>query len=373
MSSVQRRPNGQWRARLRVDGREVSRHFARKVDAERWLNVEGARVQSGDWIDPRSGAVTVAEYAPMWVAAQTWRTSTRDSIEGHLRNHVVPHLGRRPLGRLQSHELRAWITGLSDGLATTTVENIGRSFSMMLRAAVRERIIRANPMDGVRIPTPPRELVVPFTVPELSALVAEAPERWRALILVGSGCGLRVGEATGLADDAVDWLRRRVRVVRQLVIPTHGRRYALGPPKTRTSTREVPLPEHVGLALSEHVRRFPGVELDGLPLIFSGERGAVVHRSAVADMLTRASKAARLTRRVKFHDLRHHYASLLIASGLSVKAVQTALGHATAAETLDTYGHLWPGEGDALGGAIERAWAAVPPSGGQVIALERTS
>jgi integrase len=78
-------------------------------------------------------------------------------------------------------------------------------------------------------------------------------------------------------------------------------------------------------------------------------------------VVTRAAQRAGLGE-VRFHDLRHHYASLLIADGRSLKAVQSAMGHATASETSDTYGHLWPAEGDALAGAIERAWIVTSPS-----------
>jgi integrase len=356
--AVKQRPDGSWRARVRVDGRERARHFARKVDAERWERQQRVDITAGTWVDPRLGEVTVAAYGATWWIGLAGRDSYRESVRGHLVNHVDPVLGRRPIGKLRAPELREWLTGLADkGLAPTTVENIARTLSMMLRAAVRERVIPSNTFDGIRIPSPPPRLVVPLTVPELQALVAAAPERWRALVLLGAGCGLRIGEAMGMSPAAVDVERRRVRVVRQLLAPIGGTdRFRLGPPKTRTSTREVALPAHVAEALAWHERRWPGAELDGVPLYFTGARGAFLHRTPVANMLAAASLVAGLNQRVKFHALRHHYASLLIASGLSVKAVQTALGHATAAETLDTYGHLWPAEGDALATAVERAW-----------------
>ena len=91
MASIKKRENGQWRARYRDEGgREHSRHFTRRVDAQRWLDETTASVVTGQYVDPKAGRVTVREYAEQWRAAQVHREGTVVQVEGILRRHVYP-------------------------------------------------------------------------------------------------------------------------------------------------------------------------------------------------------------------------------------------------------------------------------------------
>lgn len=359
MASITRRPNGQWRARVPVGhGRQVAKHFPRKVDAQRWAAIEEAKLARGEWLDPRTSRLTVREYGETWRASRSVRTSTAAQYESHLRIHVYPVLGDRPLVALRPSELSAWVRGLTDTLAPATAETVARILGSIFRSAVLDRLITVSPMAGVRVPSPQREMVTPLTPEQVAALMDAVPPRLRALVAVGAGCGLRVSEAVALSPSSVDFLRHTVRVDRQL-----GAGGVVGPPKTRTSVRVVPLPDPVAWELSAHLERWPAVDVPGTgELVFTSAAGRPLNRSRVGDALRIAVPRAGLPAGTTFHDLRHHCASLLIAAGLSVKAVQSILGHATAAETLDTYGHLWPAEGAAMRGAIERAWRAGPIS-----------
>ena len=98
MASIAKRPDGQWRARFRSsDGREHAKHFARKTDAQKWVDEQTAAMVTGKFVDPRSGRVTFREYAERWRAAQVHRLTTVAYIEGKLRRHAYPVLGDRPL------------------------------------------------------------------------------------------------------------------------------------------------------------------------------------------------------------------------------------------------------------------------------------
>jgi len=98
MSSVGKRPTGQWRARYRDDaGHEHARHFARKVDAQRWLDETTASVVTGTYVDPKAGSVTFRDYAEQWRAVQVHRPSSQAHVETMLRRHVYPTLGDRKL------------------------------------------------------------------------------------------------------------------------------------------------------------------------------------------------------------------------------------------------------------------------------------
>ena len=159
---------------------------------------------------------------------------------------------------------------------------------------------------------------------------------------------MRQGEVFGLTVDRVDFLRRKLRIDRQLV-GISGREPAFGPPKTNASVRTIPLPTVAVEELAAHLRDFPA-GVDGL--VFTGSEGQRLRRSAFGTMWRRAAKQAG-AESVTFHALRHYYASLLIRHGESVKTVQARLGHASAAETLDTYSHLWPDSDERTREAID--------------------
>ncbi len=160
-------------------------------------------------------------------------------------------------------------------------------------------------------------------------------DRYRAAVTLLAGSGLRIGEALGLEVRHVDFLRRTVRVEQQRL--PNGQ---IGSPKTSSSVRTVPLAGYVTDALAAHLAAFPTD--DGLFLMPTG-RPLVYH--AWAKHWQRAREVAGLPD-VVTHDLRHFFASALIAGGASVKAVQLALGHESAAVTLGIYSHLWPGDDD---------------------------
>ncbi|HEV2809340.1 MAG TPA: site-specific integrase [Acidimicrobiales bacterium] len=167
-------------------------------------------------------------------------------------------------------------------------------------------------------------------------LLDAMPERYRVAGVLAAGAGLRQGEALGVTVDRIDFLRRRLVIDRQMVTPPTGTP-GLAPPKSDASYRKVPLADPVLEALADHLRRFPPGD-DGLVLTYGD--GRPVRRNRFGYMWRQSCARAGLD--FRYHDLRHHFASLLIAGGESVVAIQRVLGHASAKVTLDTYGHLFP-------------------------------
>jgi integrase len=339
MASIDKRPNGKWRARYRErpGGPQRSRHFDRKTDAERFL----ARIQSqlldGSYVDPTAGARLFADYAASWQQSQVHRPTTVAQVTNHLRNHILPTFGERPIASIRTSEVQAWVRSRTEVLAPATVELVFRIFSAILSAAVDDRLIARNPCTGVRLPRQAKRQVQPPTVEQVTALIDAIPERYRALVVLAAGTGLRQGECFGLTVDRVDFLRRTVRVDRQLVLADCGPPQ-FGPPKTQASVRTVPLPDVVASALAASLERSPA-RTDGL--IFTDTNGNPLRRNRFGEVWRRTVERIDATG-LRFHDLRHFYASLLIRHGESVKVVQARLGHASASETLDTYSHLWP-------------------------------
>lgn len=347
MASIQKRTQGtttSYRVSWRQDGQQRSRTFDRYRDALAHKATTEHQLATGTYIAPTKQ--TFGDYARSWQAMQVHRATTAAQVDSHLRRHVLPVLEHRPLAQIRRSEVQALVKGLSTKLEPATVEVVYRYLSTILKAAVADQLIPANPCTGTKLPKKERRLVEPLATEVVQALMAEVPPRYRALVVLAASTGLRQGECFGLTVDRIDFLRRSVRVDRQLVMLTGEP--ALCPPKTAASVRTVPLPEIALVALSEHLRAYPaGPE----GLVSTNEKGQAIRRNRFAEMWRRATRE--VAPGVHFHDLRHYYASLLIRAGESVKVVQSRLGHASASETLDTYSHLWPDSDDRTRAAVD--------------------
>lgn len=356
MASVERYKGNRWRARYRTpDGKSRGQVFDRKVDADRFLTSQEHRKLTGEYVDPSAGRITLKAYAEAWRTAQVQhRPNTAALVEGHLRVHVYPALGDRPIGSIRPSEVQAWVKDRADHLKPATVRLVYGYLRSVMRAAVDDRVITRDPCTKIRLPKIDRGRVVPLEVAQVDAITATLPARYRALVTLAAGTGLRQGECFGLTVDRVDFLRRTIRVDRQLILAP-GQPWRFAPPKTAASVRTVPMPKTVGDALAAHLAALPAGD-DGL--IFTNEAGGPIRRSSFAIAWRAAVKAAGLEGGARFHELRHFYASLLIRYGESVKVVQERLGHASAKETLDTYSHLWPDSEDRTRAAIDSVLGA---------------
>lgn len=200
-----------------------------------------------------------------------------------------------------------------------------------LAAAVDDRVIAESPCRRVALPAKPHVEFVPPTVDQVHGLADRIAPRYRAAVILLAGSGLRIGELLGLSPPDVQFLHRAVRVERQRT--QDGR---VTPPKTRQSVRTVPLGQVVLDELAGHLARWPADEW-----LFTTESGDPVGYRQWRTVWELAEPGELTT-----HDLRHFFASAMIAGGASVKQVQTVLGHVSAAVTLGVYSHLWPGDED---------------------------
>jgi integrase len=172
----------------------------------------------------------------------------------------------------------------------------------------------------------------------------DQPDRLRAAVLLAAFAGLRLAEACGLRVADVDFMRGIIRAAVQ---------FPAEELKSDASRTPVPVPQSLALELAEQVRQWPGETL------LTGRDGGQLSTWA----LERAFRSARgdvpgLPEGFRYHDLRHYFASLLIASGCDVKTVQARLRHASAKTTLDTYAHMWPDRDESTRAAVEAVFAA---------------
>jgi len=345
-----------WKAYYRTpDGKSRERWFARKVDAERFLASVTVKKLEGSYVDPSTGRLHLDIYAREWAARQPWRQSTRNHTNSILESHVIATFGHREMRSIKPSEVQAWVGSMmTSGLAPSTVACYFRVMASVMRAATLDRVIAESPCRQVRLPRKETSssALIPLTSAQVLALADSVDPRFRALVLVSAGLGLRQGEACGLTLDRVDFLRRKVTIDRQMTSVAHTPS-ALGPVKTEASNRSLPLADALAEVLAEHVRIY---RPSPSGLLFTLDSGRPLTRSGWAFRFKRAATELGLS--ATSHDLRHHSASMLIAAGCSVKAVQHFLGHATAAETLDTYGHLWADDEDRIRSTIDRAMRA---------------
>lgn len=205
MGNVARRPDGKWRARYRdASGRERTKQFARKVDAQRWLSETSHAVLEGRYVDPQAGRITLHEYAQEWLARQVHRPTTAEQMEGVVRRYVDPQLGTMRLASIQPSDIQRWVKQLSSTLAPSTVGVAHRILSGILKSAVADRRIVSNPCVGTKLPKVTKPKVQPITESQLAAIVAHMPRRHQALVILAAGTGLRQGEIFGLTVDRVD-------------------------------------------------------------------------------------------------------------------------------------------------------------------------
>lgn len=359
MASVEKRTDGRsgyvvrWRDEA---GKQRKKSFAKKALADRYRAEVEHSLNVGSYVDPVAGKATLHDYAERWRAAQPHRPNTALNTKSRLKVHIYPVLGKRPISAIRTSELQAFVTGLP--LAPGAVRPVWGTLRAIIGAAVRDRLIGWDPCKGVKLPELELEQIVPLTVEQIGALVAAMEPRYRVLVLVGAGTGLRQGELFGLEVRDVDFLRRTVRVERQ-VQPADGGGTRVCPPKNRNSYRTIPVGRTVVDGLALHLRDYPA---QGETFVFRDERGEALHRGAFNAGPWNAARAAAGLPEVGMHDLRHFYASVLIRAGRNVKTVSERLGHANAAMTLNVYSHLWPQDDDLDRQAVDDVFAPAPRS-----------
>lgn len=363
MANVQKRPNGKWRARYRdSNGKEHARHFDRKVEAQRWLDEVTTSVVTGQYVDPQSAKKPFKEYAEEWRRSQPHRPSTARAVEQHLRCHAYPAWESRTLGGIKPGDIQSWVTGLTSThkLAASTTRTVFNTVNAVFSAAVRDRMIPFNPCTGVKLPTVPRKQIAPLTVAQVRSLATQIAAPYKGLVYLAASTGLRPGEVFGLQRRHLDLARATLTVDQQVQQTKHG--VFVGPPKTDRSYRVVPLPRMATDAVKAHLKSFPAPAQQDW-LFTAPEGGPVAYNEFMKRVWRPACRKAGIPDGIGPHALRHHYASLLIKHGESVKTVSERLGHTNAAMTLNIYTHLWPDSEERTRAAVDNAYADRPGEG----------
>lgn len=348
-----------WQARYRDDAdKEHAKLFVRKVDAQRWLDEQTAKLVAGTHVSPRTARTTVGEWCDTWLEGyRTRRKSTVRQAEVHLAR-IRDRFGPMQLSAVRPSHVRTWTADLAaEGLEASYVYALHSRLAQVMSDAVHDGIIARSPCS--RRTSPPMGKQRPYvaTTAQVWALHDAMPEHLRAAVLLAAFAGLRLAEACGLRVSDVDFMRGIIHPAVQ---------YPAEPLKTETAQTAVPIPAELAAQLSAHVASWRAetvlTDMWGHQLApWTLERAVRVARVKVDG----------LPEGFRYHDLRHYFASLLIASGADVKVVQTRLRHASAKTTLDTYSHLWPDSDDTTRAAVAAVLSARADSTRTVEASEQ--
>jgi integrase len=323
-------------------GRERSRSFTRRKDAERYLTeIEAAKLR-GTWVDPAHGRVRfLAWFGEWWATTINLRPKTRTRNAMVFRLYVLPRFGAVPLDAITQREVRAWVTSLTGrGLSPATVHKAYQLFAKSMAAAVDGGMLTVTPCRGVLLPKVEYEEMRYLNPAEIACLAEAIRPGYQALVFLGAYGGLRIGELAGLRRSRLDLVHGLVDVA-ETVVEVEGR-LLFGPPKTRAGRRRIRLPRRVVDELALHLRA-PGRPTDP---VFRSPAGGPLRVTAFRNRIWRPATLAAGLPGLRIHDLRHTAVALWIAAGASPKEVAVRAGHTSTSFVLDRYGHLFP-ESDA--------------------------
>lgn len=351
-----------YEARVRgPDSRMATRTFTTFKAAQGWERDKFVEKDHGGWIALSGGRITFQEFATEWLeSAVDLAPSSRRIYDSNLRLHIFPMLGGYKLGAITPEACDRWLAtirrkrGRRGIMAPASVHQAYRTLHRVLGVATRTRRIARNPLDAVEPPKGGSDLEMRFIEHgEVARLADAVGDRYKAFVLVAAYCGLRWGELRGLRQRDVDLNNRTITVTHQL-LDLRGGGWELAPLKTRKSRRSTAIPPHVAAILEEHLwMGFSQPGADGL--VFSSPEGEHLrHENFRKRVWAPATEVAGVAP-LRIHDLRHTCATLAIAAGADILVLQRMLGHASAAMTLDRYGHLMPGQADSVAQRLSQA------------------
>ncbi|MFD7551006.1 tyrosine-type recombinase/integrase [Streptomyces sp. NPDC059816] len=352
-------------------------------DAKTWLATAQTDVRRQEFIDPRDGDLSVKDYISVhWWPSQSGDPSTIERIEQRVRRHILPHLGALPLNAVGTDVLRSWKKRLEQDLGPTSIRLVWATLSSVLQAAVEDRRLARNPCRAktVRPPAAAPGRLEAWPQEHVLAVRAALPDRYRVLVEIGAGLGLRQGEAFGLSLDDFDFDEGVVHIRRQIKMVRASLCFAL--PKGRKA-RDVALPSSVVEAARRYATAFPSVPVTmawddprqpetpveakhrrprTYNLLVTGRERKAINRNYFNSYiwkpaLTKAGVIGGLEQRADgqrvwepsrehgFHALRHFYASEQLEAGESVVSLAQWLGHSDPGFTLRKYAHFLPRAG----------------------------
>lgn len=346
--SIYQRANGRWEAVITIgyngQGKRVRRTvygWSKKEVQDKLTELQSKKL---DGSLAETGKITVGDFLTRWLATakSSIRATTYASYETTIRLHISPHIGGLPLQKVTP----AHVQGLY-----TELERLGRSCYILrlvhvtlrraFKLAVKWGITLRNVCDAVTPTRIDRREIAPLTMEQSTTLLhAATDDRFHALYALALATGMRLGELLALQWEDVD-LKAATISVRRTLVDLKGQVY-LAETKTKRSRRSIKLPVEAVEALQEHRKRMMVEGLAGCTFVFCTPSGGPVRRAAFHKNKFKPLLASAGLPEIRFHDLRHTSATLMLAAGVHPKVMQERLGHSDINITLDIYSHVLP-------------------------------
>ena len=352
--SIRKRKDGRWEGRYVVGhdpatGKMISRNVLGKTQAEVKEKLRTAIENSKRLDYTQTGKYTVGQWMDEWFEAYAKvkvRPSSHQTYKGYIENHIKPNIGDIPIEKLTSLQLQKFYRLLltegrvpriesekqPKGLSAKTVRNINQVISSAMDMAVRHKLILSNPTEGCELPKVEHREMKTLPAEQLGAFLREAKESGvYELYYMDLATGLRRGELLGLKWEDIDLANGIIHVRRQ-VARVDGEVKEM-PLKTKNSYRNISISQDAVAMLTEMEAHRSS------DYVFPSSTGGPISPDSVNNMLHRVLKRAGLPS-IRFHDLRHTFATLALQNGVDIKTVSGMLGHFSAGFTLDTYAHV---------------------------------
>ena len=352
--SIRKRKDGRWEGRYvaghdPITGKMISRNVLGKTQAQVKEKLRTAIENSKRLDYTQTGKYTVGQWMDEWFEAYAKvkvRPSSHQTYKGYIENHIKPNIGDIPIEKLTSLQLQKFYRLLLTegripriesekqprGLSAKTVRNINQVISSAMDMAVRHKLILSNPTEGCELPKVEHREMKTLPAEQLGAFLREAKESGAyELYYLDLATGLRRGELLDLKWEDIDLQNGIIHVHRQ-VARVDGEVKEL-PLKTKNSYRNISISQDAVAMLTEMEAHRSS------DYVFPASTGGPISPDSVNNMLHRVLKRAGLPS-IRFHDLRHTFATLALQNGVDIKTVSGMLGHFSAGFTLDTYAHV---------------------------------
>jgi len=349
--SIYQRKDGRWVANIMLENRKRKYIYGKtRKEVQEKLKVALRELEQGTLVTgPQQ---TVAQYLHEWlmVHKQVIRPRSYERYEAIIRLHLVPKLGKLSLQKLTGQHLqRLYTEKLESGLSSTTVSAIHSMLHTAMDDAIKLGILTRNVCEAVSPPRKVHKEMKPLHPEQVRQLLEAAKGHpQEALFILALATGMRRGELLGLKWLDINFERSMLQVQRALTRMPTGLGYKETEPKTRKSRRSIVLTAFAVEALKKHqarqleMKKAAGEAWEEHDYVFCTTTGKHLHPGHdVLEQLKKLLKKAGLPD-VRFHDLRHSTATLLLSKGVHPKVVQEILGHSEISMTLDTYSHVLP-------------------------------
>ena len=352
--NIRKRKDGRWEGRYTagrdpVTGKQIFKNVLGKTQAEVKEKLQKALAQAGKIDFTKTGKYTVTMWMNEWfenVAKIKVRPSSHQTYRGYIDHHIAPNIGNIPLEKLTTMDLQKFYRKLltkgrverkeaekqPKGLSAKTVRNINQVISSAMDFAVAQKIIPENPCKAVALPKVEHKEMQTIPAEQLQAFLQEAKATGvYEMYYIELATGLRRGELLGLKWTDIDWRNGIIKVRRQ--IARVDGQIVEAPLKTKNSYRTVTISQQAIEVLKQQK------EKTNDEYVFPSPNGGPISPDSVNNMLKRVLARAGIPK-VRFHDLRHTFATIALQNGVDIKTVSGMLGHFSAGFTLDTYAHV---------------------------------